>query len=441
MKPDKLDIKIQEAAARNDPAYNELAWSSMVKLLDKEMPQQKKDKRRILWLFLFLLFGTTTLLLITHPWKDAGDAVISAKIDSSNAPGFRNSAPTELTDINMDNAHKSTLPSSQSYINEITFQKSSSKKTLKNKEAQKPITDATVNNNEGNELIAYHRNDGTESEKRINQPITIPGKNDKAKQPADLQDAVKATKQNSAEVNTNENTNENEKNNSLIKQNNKTTSGKKSTASKNRNKFNNSFALSFSAGPDVSAASINNIGKISLAYGAGISYQFNKKFTLRTGFYFARKSYDAKASDYHPPTNFWSYYPDLEYIDADCKIYEVPLILNYNFNQSAKYLWFGSAGFSSYFMKREDYDYFSKNALGQNSYSSYSIKNKNQHYLSSIRLSAGYEKKLGNNISITTEPYLSLPVNGIGYGKVKLYGAGVLFTVNIKPFAKKQREK
>jgi hypothetical protein len=90
-------------------------------------------------------------------------------------------------------------------------------------------------------------------------------------------------------------------------------------------------------------------------------------------------------------------------------------------------------------MKREDYDYFSKNASGQNSYGSYSIKNKNQHYLSSIRLSAGYEKKLANSISITTEPYLSLPVNGIGYGKVKLYGAGVLFTVNVKPFAKNKK--
>jgi hypothetical protein len=439
MKPDKLDIKIQEAAVHSDSAYNELAWSSMVKLLDKEMPQQKKDKRKIFWLFLFLLFGTTTLLLITHPWENAGDAVISAKIDSANAPGLRNSAPTELTDINMDNAHKSTLPSSQSYINEITFQKSSSKKTLKSKEAQKPINDATLNDNEGNELIAYRRNDRIESEKIINQPITIPGKNDKAKQPGNLQDAFEATKKNSAEVNTNENTNENEKNNSLIKQNNKNTSGKKITAPKNRNKFNNSFALSFSAGPDVSAASINNIGKISLAYGAGISYQFSKKFTLRTGFYFAKKSYDAKASDYHPPTNFWSYYPDLEYIDANCKIYEVPLIINYNFNQNAKHLWFGSAGFSSYFMKREDYDYFSKNASGQNSYGNYSIKNKNQHYLSSIRLSAGYEKKLANSISITTEPYLSLPVNGIGYGKVKLYGAGVLFTVNVKPFAKNKK--
>ena len=46
MKPDKLDIKIQDAAAQNEPAYNEQAWSSMEKLLDKEMPQKKKEKRK-----------------------------------------------------------------------------------------------------------------------------------------------------------------------------------------------------------------------------------------------------------------------------------------------------------------------------------------------------------------------------------------------------------
>ncbi|HEV2832225.1 MAG TPA: hypothetical protein VGW31_09630 [Hanamia sp.] len=437
MKPDKLDIKIQEAAAHNDSAYNELAWSRMQNLLDKEMPQKKKDQRRIFWLFLFLLFGTGVLLLITHPWKNASDAVISAKIDSANAPtSLHNSSSTESSNINMDNTQKSTLPS-QSYINEIISQKSSSQKPLKNKEAQKTINDATAKDNRVEELIAYHPNNGTESERRINQPITSQEKNDKAEQPGDLRNDVETTEKDLAAMNTNENENENEKNNSLIKQDNKNTSGKKLIAPQRKNKFSNSFALSFSAGPDVSAVSTHDIGKINLAYGAGISYQFSKKFTLRTGFYFAKKSYDAKTSDYHPPTNFWNYYPDLEYIEADCKIYEVPLILNYNFSRSAKHLWFGSAGISSYFMKREDYDYFSKNALGQNSYDSYSIKNKNQHYFASIRVSAGYEKKLGNSISITTEPYLSLPIDGIGYGKVKLYGAGVLFTVNIKPFAKK----
>ena len=71
MKPDKLDIKIQDAAAQNEPAYNEQAWSSMEKLLDKEMPQKKKEKRRMLWIFLLLFIVTGALLIINPPGKNA----------------------------------------------------------------------------------------------------------------------------------------------------------------------------------------------------------------------------------------------------------------------------------------------------------------------------------------------------------------------------------
>jgi hypothetical protein len=54
-----------------------------------------------------------------------------------------------------------------------------------------------------------------------------------------------------------------------------------------------------------------------------------------------------------------------------------------------------------------------------------------------LKLSAGYEKKLSSKIFLTAEPYLNLPLTGIGYGKVKLYSAGILFSLNVKPFSKK----
>jgi len=53
-----------------------------------------------------------------------------------------------------------------------------------------------------------------------------------------------------------------------------------------------------------------------------------------------------------------------------------------------------------------------------------------------VRLSAGYEKKLTDKISFVTEPYLTVPLAGVGFGKVKLYSSGILFSLNIKPFAK-----
>ncbi len=147
--------------------------------------------------------------------------------------------------------------------------------------------------------------------------------------------------------------------------------------------------------------------------------------------------YEAAPSDYHPPANFWNYYAQLETVNANCKVIEVPLIANYTFRRNTRYAWFASAGLSSYFMKKETYLYHSKIAPGQYQDKSYTLKNKNNHYLSSLRLSAGYEQTLNRNISLSAEPYLNLPLSGIGFGKIKLNSAGLLFSVSVKPFVKK----
>jgi hypothetical protein len=44
---------------------------------------------------------------------------------------------------------------------------------------------------------------------------------------------------------------------------------------------------------------------------------------------------------------------------------------------------------------------------------------------------------LNKNISLQAEPYLKIALDGVGYGKVNLNSAGVLFSAIIKPFAKK----
>lgn len=397
MKPDKFDIKIQQAAAQYESVYNEQAWDAMEKLLDEEMPQKKKDKRKILWLFLLLFLGTGALL-VWRPWRNTGDMVASTIKNSKDISADNHGSPSAPSATAMTkDADRSAVTLKQSE-QQSTTQISFPKKTIANAEIKNVIKDKT---GEGSKAVIYLQKD----------PAALSANN------MVEQDA---------------------KDKSLVKENSKDTTHKKIIAPKKRHQFINSFALSLSAGPDVSGVSINNAGTIKPAYGAGISYQLSRRLTVRTGFYVAGKVYDANAPDYHPPARFWNYYPYLKYIDADCKIYEVPLIVNYNFSQTSKYHWFGSAGVSSYFMKKEDYDFVSKNPSGQTSYNSYTVRNKNQHYLSSVRLSAGYERKLKNNLSIIAEPYLSLPLTGVGYGKVKLYSTGVLLTVSIKPFAQKK---
>lgn len=204
---------------------------------------------------------------------------------------------------------------------------------------------------------------------------------------------------------------------------------------KKENKFSNNFGITFSVGPDVSFVKLNNTGKTTLTYGAGISYGFAKRFTARAGFYVSQKRYEALPDQYHTPGGNYPYLTD---IDADCRIYEIPVSLSYSFGQRKKHNWFGSVGLSSFIMKKEDYVYNYKTPTGQTYNYYYSASNQNKHYFSVLNLSGGYQYHLNKWLSLQAEPYLQIPLGGVGMGKIKLNSAGVLFTVTVKPFAKKK---
>ncbi len=51
-----------------------------------------------------------------------------------------------------------------------------------------------------------------------------------------------------------------------------------------------------------------------------------------------------------------------------------------------------------------------------------------------LTLSGGYERHINNIFSVLAEPYVKIPFEGIGFGKVQLYSAGVLLTLKVNPF-------
>ena len=141
------------------------------------------------------------------------------------------------------------------------------------------------------------------------------------------------------------------------------------------------------------------MGKVRPVFGIGLGYTFADRFTIKSGFYTANKVYTADPYDYKwssPP-------PNVQYlvqIDANCKVYEIPLTLSYSFAQSKKHNWFGSAGLSSYIMKEETYDYLYKYPSGATYSHRYYMSNENKHFLSVLSLSGGYTRKLNNRFSI-----------------------------------------
>jgi hypothetical protein len=90
-------------------------------------------------------------------------------------------------------------------------------------------------------------------------------------------------------------------------------------------------------------------------------------------------------------------------------------------------------------MKRETYDYYYKDPPSQTiENKSWTFNNANKHFFTILNLSAGYQRKLNRSLSLTAEPYIKIPLDGIGFGNLKLNSAGIAITLSVNPFAKKK---
>lgn len=215
-----------------------------------------------------------------------------------------------------------------------------------------------------------------------------------------------------------------------------TVSNKKPKPEEKKKKgFGNNFGITVSAGTDLSFIKLNKLGKATFIYGAGLSYDFAKRFTVQAGFLASKKIYTAMPDQY----NLTTPHPYLENIDAVCKVYEIPVSISYRFAQKRNHNWFGGAGVSSFLMKQEDYDYVYKYPGGQTYTYKYSYSNENKHYFSVLSLFGGYQYKLGDRVSLMAGPYVKIPLGGVGAGKIKLNSGGLLLTATVKPFARKKK--
>ena len=399
MLDEEMDDIIREAAEKHDPAYNDGAWNKMAVLLDKRLPQNDGNRKMI---YFFLLLGLGTGAYFAWPYLFGKDHQLVPTANNRSTTNTTIVASTQkpFADPVLINtpANRSNDPGEERFTG---FRK---RVAGKNK-TRMNISDATIlpDNNQFKEFAPENKNS-----------LVIVPDNKTGNSVIKLEELSKTVSNPTPDKKAQD----------------------KTDRKKKRNGFDSNFGLSFSAGPDLSFVNISHPGKITLAFGAGLQYHFAKRITVMAGFYVSRKKYSTDSSGYHPPTVFWNYYPNMQNIEADCRIYDIPVSLRYQFSQKNKHSFFAGAGISSYLMKQENYDYSYKSVAGQPYYRSYSYSNKNDHLFSAVTLSGGYNYALNKNLSFSAEPYVKIPLKGIGYGRVKLKGSGVLFTVSLKPFAK-----
>lgn len=436
MLDDKNDKRIKEAADHYHPEYDVKAWQKMEQLLDKQLPVEK-DRRPVLLLITLILFmGYFLFLFLYHLKKNTTEAPQTIVLKNKAEKAVESNS----VDVSKKTKPQDTLGSN---INLVTITKANSieknnRNSIEEKSEKAEPIKSSVTKQKQNPLSALENNLPSIQDTNKREEITPGNSSNSNTIEANKINTPSVPKQNetgeekpSRQTKTNAVTN-NEKTGKQLPGNNPEKIRKSNAG------FADNFGINVSAGPDVSDVYHNTIGKLTIAYGAGLSYNISKKLSIRTGFYSSKKIYSVAGDDYKIPPGSIGNYQYLENVEANCKVYEIPVKLGYSFGKIKNHSWFVSTGLSSYLMKKESYDYYYKTPTGQIYNKDWSISNKNRHFFSVLDISGGYQYSFSSQFSLIAEPYVNLPLTGIGAGKVKLNSGGILFTIQAKPFLKKK---
>jgi hypothetical protein len=192
-------------------------------------------------------------------------------------------------------------------------------------------------------------------------------------------------------------------------------------------------------GPDFNNVEFKESAKAGLNIGAYVGFRISNRLLVNTGLIYTKKWYNVDGDDFYPPKHSYISYQDVDKVAGSCNMFEIPLNIRYDITTNKKGRFFASTGASAYIMDKQDYDcsYWT----GTGSLAKYYWKtDSNYNYIfSNLNLSIGYERTLGKHFSIQAEPYLKLPLKGLGYGSVRMNSYGMFVTFKYKPSARSHK--
>jgi Outer membrane protein beta-barrel domain len=194
---------------------------------------------------------------------------------------------------------------------------------------------------------------------------------------------------------------------------------------KKRSMSKHYFYFGLLAAPDFSTIKFQDIKSVGTTFGVLVGYSLNSKFSIESGVYLDRKKYYTEGQYFNKEKvpALWNY--KLLSVDGTCNMVEIPVNLRYNLNSTAKNRWFATAGLSTYLMSSEGYNYQVLRYGNPYNVPPVSYNTPMHNWFSIMNLSMGYEQKLGKIGNLRLEPYLRVPLSGIGTGSLPIMSAGL----------------
>ncbi|MEP7110826.1 MAG: porin family protein [Ferruginibacter sp.] len=186
------------------------------------------------------------------------------------------------------------------------------------------------------------------------------------------------------------------------------------------------FYIGIAAGSDfskVQSMAFNNSG-----FNAGLIavVKLAGRTSFETGILWSRKKYNSAGNEFKMD-KIGSTMPAgmvINSVEAKSSLIEIPFKIKYDFLNRANATWFASAGISAYIMTTEDNRYH-VTMNGNTEMMTGVYRNYNYGLPAVANISAGYQKNLSKFINIRIEPFLKIPLQGMGVGNLPITSAGL----------------
>jgi hypothetical protein len=186
-------------------------------------------------------------------------------------------------------------------------------------------------------------------------------------------------------------------------------------------------------GPDWSTVALQSTEQAGYSVGILAGYRFNKRFSIETGVLWDKKNYYSDGKYFEKSKASIPDTVNLKNLNGFCNMFEIPINLRYSFASSNNHNFFLALGLSSYLMKKEYYDYTAEKTYwgGVVTYSgNTTYKNSTNNFFSVLQISGGYEYSIGKSTEIRIEPYVKIPLQGLGIGSMPISSAGLYFGIS-----------
>ncbi len=389
-------------------------WDALAAALDEDKPlphvaKKKFNYKLLLLLLAFFLSGSALTYFILRPSMGAVDKTISSTPVIKPIQDAQNIVPDNNDDISTVNANNTTNTIVEKSNDQQSFLKQEENIFNKNRsliaDNKMPNSNQTFTNTNSNQPLKQQ----AQLLPQENNPLTNGSWNLSLKKDT----LPNVSKQNEI--------------NNMQEEAHKYVINDSSIFIKNKQTKNTSFKPSFYFGllTGIEFSQVKSQGIMGPGFHAGLvaGYQTTPSLSIESGILFTKKQYKSDGEYFKPKPGTMPENMLVKSLESQASFIEIPLNVKYQL-PILKNKTFVSAGVSSFILTNEKNNY--RAVIGGQEQSVKSTYSDAKNYIGAeINLSASFAQPLNSKLNLRIEPFVQIPIKGMGVGVMPVTSMGV----------------